>query len=403
VRKQRLVAAGITMLAAGLALSACGTRSETPSTGGSADTKVVKIGVIAPLTGDLSPLGLGIKNGVDLAIQQANKNNTVPGWKIELDAQDDQATPDVGKNAATALAGDDQVVGVVGTLNSGVAQQVQPVLNSANIVQISPANTNPTLTKGADWQTAPKRTYPNYFRTCTTDAVQGPFAAKYLLDQGIKKVATVNDKQTYGQGLVATFSDAFKAGGGTITANETINPGETKFNTVITRISNGGPEAVYYGGQYPEAGPLSAQMKQAGLKIPLMGGDGIYDPKFIELAGSQSDGDLATSVGAPTSTLASAKQFVTDYAAAGFKEPYGAYGAYAFDAANAIINAMKVSMNGAADVSSVRQKTIDEVGKVTFEGATGSVGFDEFGDTKVKTLTVYKVDGGKWVPVKTGS
>jgi branched-chain amino acid transport system substrate-binding protein len=386
-----------------LALSACGTRSETPSTGGSADTKVVKIGVIAPLTGDLSPLGLGIKNGVDLAIQQANKNNTVPGWKIELDAQDDQATPDVGKNAATALAGDDQVVGVVGTLNSGVAQQVQPVLNSANIVQISPANTNPTLTKGADWQTAPKRTYPNYFRTCTTDAVQGPFAAKYLLDQGIKKVATVNDKQTYGQGLVATFSDAFKAGGGTITANETINPGETKFNTVITRISNGGPEAVYYGGQYPEAGPLSAQMKQAGLKIPLMGGDGIYDPKFIELAGSQSDGDLATSVGAPTSTLASAKQFVTDYAAAGFKEPYGAYGAYAFDAANAIINAMKVSMNGAADVSSVRQKTIDEVGKVTFEGATGSVGFDEFGDTKVKTLTVYKVDGGKWVPVKTGS
>jgi branched-chain amino acid transport system substrate-binding protein len=403
VRKQRLVAAGITMLAAGLALSACGTRSETPSAGGSADAKVVKIGVIAPLTGDLSPLGLGIKNGVDLAIQQANKNNTVPGWKIELDAQDDQATPDVGKNAATALAGDDQVIGVVGTLNSGVAQQVQPVLNSATIVQVSPANTNPTLTKGADWQNAPKRTYPNYFRTCTTDAVQGPFAAKYLLDQGIKKVATVNDKQTYGQGLVATFSDAFKAGGGTITANETINPGETKFNTVITRISNGGPEAVYYGGQYPEAGPLSAQMKQAGLKIPLMGGDGIYDPKFIELAGSQSDGDLATSVGAPTDTLASAKQFVADYAAAGFSEPYGAYGAYAFDAANAIINAMKVSMNGAADVSSVRQKTIDEVGKVTFEGATGSVGFDEFGDTKVKTLTVYKVDGGKWVPVKTGS
>jgi len=403
VRKQPLVVAGATLLAASLALSACGSRTPEGGGGASGAAKTVKIGVIAPLTGDLSPLGLGIKNGVDLAIKQANEKGTVPGWTIEIDAQDDQATPDVGKNAATSLAGDDSVVGVVGTLNSSVSQQVQPILNSANIVQISPANTNPTLTQGAQWQTAPKRSYPNYFRTCTTDAIQGPFAAKYLYDTGIRKVATVHDKLTYGQGLVGTFSEAFKAAGGTITAAETINQGETKFNTVITRISSGSPDAVYYGGQYPEAGPLSAQMKQAGLKVPLMGGDGIFDPTFIKLAGSQATGDLATSVGAPTDTLESAKQFVTDYKAAGYKEDYGAYGAYSFDAANAIINGLKASLNGAADVKSARQKTIEEVGKVNFDGATGSVSFDEFGDTKVKVLTVYKVEGGKWVPVKTGS
>ena len=405
MRKQRLVIAGTTLLAATLAMSACGTRSATPTgtSSGGTTTKVVKIGSISPLTGPLSALGLGIKNSVDLAVNQANKNNAIPGWKIELDPQDDQATPDTGKNAATALAGDDEVIGVVGTLNSGVAQQVQPVLQSAGIVEVSPANTNPTLTMGAKWQTAPARAYDNYFRTCTTDAVQGPFAAKYLYSTGVKSVVTVNDKQTYGQGLVSTFTEAFKAAGGTVTDAETINPGDTKFNTVISRIQSHKPQAVYYGGQYPEAGPLSAQMKQAGLNIPLMGGDGIYADDYLKLAGKSATGDLATSVGAPTDTLASAKQFVTDYKAAGYKEEYGAYGAYAFDATNAIITAMKTSLQGASDVESAREKTITAVGSAKFDGATGNVSFDQFGDTKVKVLTVYKVENGKWVAVKTGS
>src|SRR6478752_6563511 len=169
VRKQRLVAAGITMLAATLALSACGSRSESGGgASGGSEQKVAKIGVIAPLSGDLSALGLGIRNSVDLAIRQANDKNLIPGWKLELDAQDDQATPDVGKNAATKLAGDDDVVGVVGTLNSSVSQSVQPVLNSAKISMVSPANTNPSLTQGADFATSKKRTYPSYFRTATT-------------------------------------------------------------------------------------------------------------------------------------------------------------------------------------------------------------------------------------------
>ena len=111
-------------------MSACGHPDETPGTGGSSEErKVAKIGVIAPLSGDLSALGLGIQNSVDLAIKQANEANAIPGWTLELDAQDDEAKPDVGKNAATKLAGDDDVVGVVGTLNSSVSQSVQPVLS----------------------------------------------------------------------------------------------------------------------------------------------------------------------------------------------------------------------------------------------------------------------------------
>jgi branched-chain amino acid transport system substrate-binding protein len=403
VRKQ-LVFAGATLLATSLAVSGCGTRAEE-GTGGAASsgTKTAKIGVIAPLSGDLSALGLGIQNSVELAVKQANEKGTIPGWTLEVDAQDDQALPDTGKNAATKLAGDDEVVGVVGTLNSSVAQSVQPVLSSANIAQISPANTGPSLTRGADAVNAPKRAYPGYFRTCTTDLVQGPFAAKYLLDEGIKNVATIHDKKAYGQGLVAAFAEAFEAGGGTIVQAETINPDDKDFSAVISKVKGANPEAVYYGGEYPQAGPLAQQAKAAGLDAPLMGGDGIYDPAYIELAGKTSDGDLATSVGAPTESLESAKTFVADYNAGGFDQPYGAYGAYAYDAANAIIEGLKTSLASAEDAKSAREATITAIGGVSFEGATGPVAFDEFGDTKTKVLTVYKVTDGKWAAAKTGS
>jgi branched-chain amino acid transport system substrate-binding protein len=392
---------GVALVAASLAFAGCGSRADTATSGSAAaGGKVATIGVIAPLSGDLSALGLGIRNSVNLAIQQANANGTIPGWTLKLDAEDDQATPDVGKNAATKLASDDTVVGVVGTLNSSVAQSVIPVLDAAHIVQVSPANTNPTLTKGADYATSPKRPNANYFRTCTTDAVQGPFAAQYLLKAGITKVATIHDKLTYGQGLVAAFSEAFKAGGGTITSAETINPDDKDYSAVIAKVKATGPAAIYYGGQYPQAGPLSKQAKAAGLNVPLMGGDGIFDPTFIKLGGS--DGDLATSVGAPVESLDSAKAFVEAYGKAGFSEPYAAYGAYSYDAANAIINALKTSLASATDAKSARQATIDAMAKVSFDGATGKVAFDEFGDSVSRVLTVYKVTSGAWKAEETG-
>src|SRR5512133_3908013 len=393
VRKHKLAIAGVALLAASLAMSACGTRAQQAPGGEAGAAKVAKIGVIAPLSGDLSALGLGIKNSVDLAIKQANEKKTIPGWTLELDAQDDEAKPDTGKNAATKLAGDNDVVGIVGTLNSSVSQSVQPVLAGAQIVQVSPANTNPTLTKGPDLAN-PKRPYPTYFRTCTTDTVQGSFAAKDLLGEGMKKVATIHDKKTYGQGLVASFTEAYKSGGGEVVDAETINPEDKDFSAVISKVKNANPGAIYYGGEYPQAGPLSQQAKAAGLNVPLMGGDGIFDPAYIELAGKTSNGDLATNVGAPPEKLDSAKQFISDYQAAGYKEPYAAYGPYSYDAANAIINALKTSLASASDAKSARQATIDAMGKVNFEGASGKVAFDQYGDATTKVLTVWKVDNG---------
>jgi branched-chain amino acid transport system substrate-binding protein len=380
-----------------LVLTACGKKSEDK--GSSSGDKVAKIGVIAPLSGDLSVLGLGIKNGVDLAIKQANDAKKVSGWKLELAAEDDTATANVGATVAAKLKSDANVVGVVGTLNSSVAEQVAPVLASGKIVEISPANTGVKLT-GRDNLAAQKRVYPNYYRVSTTDDIQGPFAAQYLLGTGAKKLAIVHDKKTYGQGLATAVKAEFTKGGGTVTRTETINPGDKIFSGVVTKILADHPDAVYYGGEFPEAAPLSKQLHAAGFKGPLMGGDGIYDQKFIDNGGAE--GDLATSVGAPTDTLASAKAFVDAYKAAGYTDAFGAYGAYAYDAANVIIEALSKVLPGKDKVDeTVRQSVIDEVGKVSISGVTGQVAFDQFGDTTTKVLTVYGVTAKKWAAKKT--
>jgi branched-chain amino acid transport system substrate-binding protein len=402
VPQRSVVAVGATMLVASLALGACGSRSDSASSAGADSGKVATIGVIAPLSGDLSALGLGIQHSVELAVQQANDAKTIPGWTLKVEAVDDQAQTGPGQNAATKLAGDETVVGVVGNLNSSVSQVTQPIFANAGIAQVSPANTNPSLTIGDD-PANPKRVYPTYFRTCTTDAVQGPFAAQYLLGKGIKNVATVNDKKTYGQGLVNAFETEFKKGGGTIVSHQEINADDTTkdYSSVIAALKPTNPEAVYYGGEYPQAGPLSQQMKDNGLNVPLMGGDGIFDPKFIELAGPKSTGDLATSVGAPTDSTPAGQKFLADYKAAGFADPAGAYGGYSYDAANAIIQALKTSLKDASDAKSAREATVTALGSVSFDGVTGTVAFDEFGDATSKVITVYTVKDGAWAVDKT--
>jgi branched-chain amino acid transport system substrate-binding protein len=130
-----------------------------------------------------------------------------------------------------------------------------------------------------------------------------------------------------------------------------------------------------------------------------MGGDGIFDDKFIELGGK--DGDLATSVGAPTESLDSAKAFVDSYKAKNYKEGFSAYGAFSFDAANAIIGSLATTLNGGEWSDSKRADLLTNVGKYKQGGATGEIAFDQYGDSTNKVLTVYQVSGGKWSAVET--
>ncbi|MCG7211012.1 MULTISPECIES: branched-chain amino acid ABC transporter substrate-binding protein [Streptomyces] len=407
MRQRSLIAITAALAAGALTLTACGSRDkgDNGSDSGSGGTTVT-IGVDAPLTGDLSALGLGIKNSVDLAVNQANKKNYVKGVTFKIAAKDDQAQPSSGQANATAFVGDSSVYGVVGPLNSSVAQSMQKVFDDAKLVEVSPANTNPALTQGDNWQTSKSRPYKSYFRTATTDAIQGPYAAQYVYNTAkLTKAFIIDDKKTYGAGLAATFTEEFKKLGGKVVGTEHINPDSKDYSAVVTKVKNSGATVVYYGGEYPQAGPLSKQLKAAGAKVPLVGGDGIYADDYLKLAGSAATGDMATSVGAPVETLDSAKEFVANYKAAGYKEAYGAYGGYSYDSAWSIIEAVKkvVDDNGGKLPSDARAKITAAVQNVSFDGVTGKVSFDEFGDATNKQLTVYKVDSGAWKAATSGT
>ncbi|MET8581665.1 branched-chain amino acid ABC transporter substrate-binding protein [Streptomyces collinus] len=408
MRQRSLIAITAALAAGALTLTACGSRDsgDKGSDSGNGGGTTVVIGVDAPLTGDLSALGLGIRNSVDLATKQANKKNYVKGVTFKIEAKDDQAQPSSGQTNATGFVGEKDVLGVVGPLNSSVAQSMQKVFDDAKLVEVSPANTSPDLTQGPDWRKSKTRQYKSYFRTATTDAIQGPFAAQYVFNKAKKKKAfVIDDKKTYGAGLAGTFTDEFKKLGGKIVGTEHINPDTKDFSAVATKVKNSGAQVVYYGGEYPQAGPLSKQIKAAGAKIPLVGGDGIYADDFIKLAGASGTGDLATSVGAPVETLDSAKAFVANYKAAGYKEAYAAYGGYSYDSAWSIIEAVKkvVDDNGGKLPSDARAKVTAAMQSVSFDGVTGKVSFDEYGDATNKQLTVYSVTGGAWKAVESGT
>ncbi|MFE2408727.1 branched-chain amino acid ABC transporter substrate-binding protein [Kitasatospora sp. NPDC059408] len=407
MRHRSAVVVSISVIAA-LSLSACGSRGDKKSAdgGGSGSGTTVTIGVDAPLTGDLSAIGIGIKNSVDLAVKKANETNEVPGVKFAIKALDDTAKPAPGQQNATQLVADSTVLGVVGPLNSSVAQSMQQIFNDANLVEISPANTGVALSQGEKWATGEKkRPFKSYFRTATTDAVQGPFAAQFLYTDSKKtKVFIIDDQKTYGAGLAATFKGEFTKLGGTVAGEEHVNPDDRDFSAIVTKVKSSGAEAVYYGGEYPAAGPLSLQLKEAGLNIPLMGGDGMQSADYIKL-NPKSTGDFATAVGGDVEKLPTAAKFISDYKAAGYKDPFETYGGYSYDSAWAIIEAVKnvVSANNGKLPSNARAAVVDAVQKISFDGVTGKVSFDEFGDTTNKQLTVYTVKDGKWDVAKSGT
>ncbi len=403
LRGRRAGKFGIAILVATVILSACGSdKSETQGGADSGSDKTVKIGVIAPLSGSLTALGLGIKNGADLAVRRANEKKTIKGWKVVLSPEDDTAVPDVGANAATKLSDDKDVAAVIGTLNSSVAEKVAPILNRQKVVMVSPANTNPSLTQGIDPNNK-ARPFEYYFRVATTDLIQGPFAANYAYnDAGKRNVVVVHDKKTYGQGLALQFKAQFEKLGGKIPAVETVEPEDKDFSAVLSRIKRFNPDLIYYGGEYPAASLLTGQADQQGLRVPLMGGDGIFSGTYIDVAKEAGKGDLATSVGAPTDKLPTAQAFVDAYQAAGYADPYEAYGAYGYDAANVIIAALEKVLTEDAELDDgLREELRDAVQGTSIDGVTGKVAFDEYGDTTTRVLTVYKVEGEAWAPQKT--
>ena len=387
---------GTIMLALGLAaLASC------------SEEHTVRIGVLAPLDGGLTQFGRGIRNSAQLAVDEANDANLIPGWKIELVAVDDSSDPAVGSANAERLLDDPGMIGVVGTYNSGVARAVQPAFAAAGIALVSPGNTDPTLTLGPD-RDDPERPYDNYFRMVAHDAQQGGFLAEAARDLGFDTVAVVTDEKPVSQGLANDFRDAFMAAGGTVVSFEIVPEGDTNYVPYAERAADADPELLFFGGEYDHAELLKEAAVAEGLTVPLMGGDGIQADDYIDATGVVAEGDLASSVGVPVELEPGGTEFLEAYDAAGFGEPPSNFGPYAYDAANILISAAREALVGRTRVDAeVRAEIVAEVQDVTnadlanASGAvTGEIGFDAFGDTVNPVLTIYRVEGGEWVPIE---
>lgn len=372
---------------AALALSGCGSDSNEAGQFNPPPNQVVKIGVIAPLNAGLTDFGRGIRDSVQLAVSQANASGRFPGITFVMDARDDSSNPAVGVQAAQALAADPAVLGVVGTYNSGVAAQVLPVLAPTNLTMISPGNTDPSLTAG--------HPFANYFRLVVPDSIQGPVLANHTFNTlGLRNVAIVSENKSVSTGLVDAYAQQFTQLGGTITTRQIFPVGTTDFSQIIPVVNATNPQLVLFGGEFNTATPFRVQSFNAGLRVPLMGSDGIKDDAYTAGAGAASNGDFASSVGAPITQQPGATAFLRDYQAANFPEPPSDFGPYAYDAANLLINAIG---SGASTRSAVLQR----VAGANTTGVTGPISFDANGDTRNKVVTIYQVVNSTFVPRTT--
>jgi branched-chain amino acid transport system substrate-binding protein len=354
---------------------------------------VYRIGVIAPLNAGQTEFGLGIRNSAQLAVDQRNAENQPFGPFFKLVALDDSSTPSVGKAAAQQLAGDSTIIGVVGTYNSGVAAEAIPVLDAAGIAMISPGNTDPSLTQGPDLNN-PVRPDGNYFRLVVPDSLQGPALANYAFNTlGLTQVAIVTESKAVSQGLANAFSARFIQLGGTVLITEVAPDGTNDYSAILANVVPTNPELLFYAGEVPNASIVRTQATQAGIVVPLMGGDGVKSQTYIDDAQVSTNGDVASSVGVPANLLPSAAPFLAAYQAAGFAEPASSFGPYAYDATNLLIEA---SLTTGGD----RAGVISFLDTVDTQGATGRLAFDAFGDTLNRVLTVFEVVGNVFEPAE---
>lgn len=374
------------LAATSLVVSMVGCRqAEEPAESGN-ETKTVKIGFAAPLTGDNAVYGLGMQRAVSLAIEEANASDEVKqaGYRFELQALDDAADPKQAVNVANALAGDPDVVGVVGHFNSGCSIPAAPVYAESDMAMVT-VSSNPQLTAQG---------LPNVARIVAKDDAQGAFAAEFARDLGFKNAALVDDATPYGQGLATEFKRAFSDAGGTLVVEERIQPKEVDFSALVTKTKPKNPDVVYYAGAHTEGALLSKQMKAAGLNVPVMGGDMLFTPEYINIAGKDAaEGDIATALGLPLEQQPRGVEFKKLYEEKYNKQPE-AYDSYAYDAAWILINAvLEAGPDRAAVMEAVRSGTLSD-------GVTGMVAFDENGDNKTQVISAYKVTDGAWAQLE---
>jgi branched-chain amino acid transport system substrate-binding protein len=347
--------------------------------------EIIKIGHVAPVSGPSSHLGKDNENGAKMAVEDLNakgfKINGKP-VKFVLQLEDDGGDPKQGTTVAQKLV-DAKVNGVIGHLNSGTTIPASKIYHDARIPQISPAATNPVYTKQG---------FDTAFRIVANDNKLGGTLGKYAVEKlGAKRVAVIDDRTAYGQGVATEFIKGVKGPGVTVVDKQFTTDKATDFNAILTTIKAKNPDLVFFGGMDSVGGPLLRQMKSLGIKAKYMGGDGMCTDALPRLAGDAAADGVVTC--AEAGGVPADLQKPMDDFRARYKKTYGQevqlYAPYVYDA----VMTMAAAMADAKSADPV--KYLPFLHKIRYQGVTGLITFDKFGDINDGALTLFTYTGGK--------
>ena len=348
--------------------------------------QVVKIGHVAPISGPSAHLGKDNENAARMAIDELNaKGFTLNGQKatLQLISEDDGADPKQGTAVAQKLV-DAKVNGVIGHLNSGTTVPASKIYNSAGIPQISPAATTPLYTHQG---------YRTAFRVVANDDLVGRVLARYAIDTlKAKKIAIIDDRTAFGQGLADQFAqDVKRSKGAEIVSRQFTSDRATDFSAILTQIRARRPDVIFYGGMDATAGPMLKQMQALGIDAKFVSGDGVCSEKLPLLAGSALGDDrvvcvVAGGVDAPLEAgmTAFAERYRKRYGM-----PFQTYAPYAYDATMAFAAAMRAA--GSSDPATF----LPALARIRYQGITGTIAFDANGDLRDAALTLYTYRKGQ--------
>ena len=350
-----------------------------------AEGEAIKIASLQAISGDVAALGTDQVRAIEIAITDKGE---ILGHPIELAfSEDDLCNSEGGQIGATRIIADPQVVAVIGTSCSGAGVPASNVVSSANRVLISGSNTSPVLTSDLAGNAGPEY-HAGYFRTAHNDAIQGAAAAKFVYEElGITKVATVNDGDPYTQGLTAAFEGPFTDLGGEIVISTAVTADQTDMRPVLTEIAAAGAELIFFPIFQPAGDFMAEQaLEVAGLEeVALMGADGLLSDTYVVLPQTQN----MYFSGPQTPTTPGYADFVSKYEAAYGEAPIQSFHAHAYDAANMIFAAIEaVAVEDGDSLVIDLQAFRDELHSMTYEGLTGTLSCDEFGDCASPNINI---------------
>src|SRR4249920_2216623 len=365
---QRL--AGLIIALAALTLAGCG--------GGDGDS-TTPVAIVGPITGQYASFGAQMKNGGEMAVADINAAGGVLGKKLDLSTGDDACDPKQAVAVANQMAGAGVKL-VAGHYCSGSSIPASKVYADGDMVQISPASTNPTFTDD--------RAGPNIYRVCGRDDQQGGIAGKYLASHlGDKNIAFVDDKTAYGKGLAAETKKAMNAAGKQAAMEESITAGEKDYSALVSKLKQANIDVVYFGGYHTEAGLIIRQMRDQGMQTILMGGDALITQEFWSITGDAGEGTLMTFSPDPRKNPAAA-EVVKRFKDKGF-EPEG-YVLYTY----AALQAWKQAAEKAKSVE--RDDIVKALNDTEFDTVIGKFKFNEKGDPNLPPYAVYRWSKGTY-------